>query len=274
MKRLLLALLIVAFAVAPCRAGALQLSILDGKVSIDAQDVTIGQILTEWARIGKTRIVNVERLSGAPVTLKLDAVPEKQALEIVLRAVPGYIAAPRETFVADASQYETILIMATTTAVAALRPPPASRGGFVPGGSNVTQLRQGPVVFPGMMPSELPDPADAQQADVQQGDIQQNDPALAAAAAAAGLLPVPGQMPGATQMPGAAQIPGAAPTPSGSLVVPGRTPPQSPGATPATPTPSNPWNAPVGTAQPNYTPPPPPPDPQPNVRPRPPVPDK
>ncbi len=248
MKRLALALLIVAFSVSPCRAGALQLSIQDGKVSIDAQDVTIGQILTEWARIGKTRIVNVERLSGGPVTIKLDAVPERQALEIVLRAVPGYIAAPRETFVANASQYDMILIMPTTTAVAALRPPPVSRGGFVPGG-NVTQLRQGPMMPPGMMASELPDPS----------DDQQNDPALAAAAAA-GLLPMP------------AQIPGVAPTLPGPLVMPGGTPP-SPAATPPTPTPSNPWNAPVGTPQPSLAPPPPPAQSQPIVRPRPPVPE-
>jgi hypothetical protein len=248
MKRLALALLIVAFAVAPCRAGALQLSIQDGKVSIDAQDVTIGQILTEWARVGKTRIVNVERLSGGPVTIKLDAVPERQALEIVLRAVPGYIAAPRATFVANASQYDMILIMPTTTAVAALKPPPVSRGGFP--GANVTQLRQGPIMLPGMMASELPDPA----------DDQQNDPALAVAAAA-GLLPVP------------AQTPGGAPTSPGPLVMPGRTPAPSPAATPPTPTPSNPWNAPVGTPQPSLAAPPPPAEPQPIVRPRPPVPE-
>ena len=51
------------------------LSIRDGLVSLDAQDVTVRQILTEWARVGKTRIVNVERITGGPITLKLDARP-------------------------------------------------------------------------------------------------------------------------------------------------------------------------------------------------------
>ena len=89
MKSLIFGLLILACSVSPCRAAGLQLSIQDGKVSIDAQDVTVRQILTEWARIGKTRIVNIERLSGGPITLKLDAMPEKQALEIVLRTDSG-----------------------------------------------------------------------------------------------------------------------------------------------------------------------------------------
>ena len=97
-------------------------------MSLDAQDVTLRQILTEWARIGKTRIVNVERITGGPMTLKIDGMPEKQALDIILRAIPGYMALPRETLLADASLYDRILIMATTTAVAALRPPPTSPG--------------------------------------------------------------------------------------------------------------------------------------------------
>jgi hypothetical protein len=231
MKRLAFALLVFACSVAPCRAAGLQLSIQDGKVSIDAQEVTIRQILTEWARIGKTRIVNVERVSGGPITIKFDAVPEKQALDIILRAVPGYIAAPRETLVANASLYDTILIMPTTTAVAAVaptrQPNPGFSGGF-PGAGNVTQLRQGFV--PGIMP-EMDPAAD-----------QINDPAIAAAAAA-GLLPVPAPIPG----------PASA---SGPMVMPGGMPLSAPPTTATAPAPSNPWNAPVGTAQPSLPPPP------------------
>jgi hypothetical protein len=251
MKRLLFGLLVIACSAAPCGAAGLQLSIVDGKVSIDAQDVTIRQILTEWARIGRTRIVNVERLSGGPITIKLDAVPEKQALETILRNVPGYIASPREGFVANASIYDTILIMPTTTAVAAVRPPNAGytglQGGFPGGGANITALR--PPMLPGMMPPELPDPA-ADQA---------NDPALAAAAAA-GLVPVPAMAPG----PASASAP---------LVMPGGIPQSSPSPQ-AAPGPSNPWNAPVGTAQPSLPAPPQPAETQPTGRPRPPMPDR
>ena len=235
MKRLAFGLLVFIGSVAPCAAG-LQMSIQDGKVSIDAQDVTIRQILTEWARIGKTRIVNVERIGGGPITLKLDAVPEKQALDIILRTVPGYIAAPRETFVANASLYATILVMPTTTAVAAIRPPsPGFQGGFqsgfVPGNGNVTQLRQPPTMVPGVM-QENPDPA----------DDQINDPAIAAAAAA-GLIPVPAPAPGTNPLANPMMMPG------------GVAPPPSPN-TSTVPAPTNPWNAPVGTAQPSLAPPP------------------
>jgi len=250
MKRLLFGLVVMACSAAPCAAARLQLSIVDGKVSIDAQDVTIRQILTEWARIGKTRIVNVERLGGGPITIKLDAVPEKQALETILRTVPGYIAAPREAFVANASIYDTILIMPTTTAVAAVRPPSAGYtglpGAFPGGGQNITSLR--PPMFPGM-PPEFPE----QAAD------QANDPAMAAAAAA-GLMPVPAMAPG----------PASASTP---LVMPGGFP-QASAPPQAAPAPTNPWNAPVGTAQPSLPAPPQPTDAQPTGRPRPPMPDR
>ena len=53
------------------------------------------QILTEWARVGQTRIVNVERIPGGPVTLQLTDVPESEALDLLLRSVTGYMAAQR-----------------------------------------------------------------------------------------------------------------------------------------------------------------------------------
>lgn len=127
MKKLAFALFLLTSSASQAWAG-LTLSIHDGLVSIDAQDVTVRQILTEWARVGKTRIINVERITGGPVTVKFDGVPEKQALDIVLRAIPGYMALPRATHIPDASLYDRILIMATTTAVAAPRPPQPAPG--------------------------------------------------------------------------------------------------------------------------------------------------
>jgi hypothetical protein len=262
MKRLAFALVVFACSGAPCRAAGLQLSIQDGKVSIDAQEVTIRQILTEWARVGQTRIVNVERLGGGPITIKLDAVPEKQALDTILRAVPGYIAAPRATFVANASLYDTILIMPTTTAVAAIRPPTPGFPGGVPGAGNITQLRQAPPMVPAMMP-EMDPAAD-----------QMNDPAIAAAAAA-GLLPVPAPMPFPASTSGPIVMPGV--VPQSSPLMPGGVPqssPLTPSTTPAVPTPTNPWNAPVGTAQPSLPLPPAPAQTNPTGRPLPPQPDR
>ena len=244
MKNVLFGFLLLASFAAPARGAGLQLSIQDGKVTLDAQDVTIRQILTEWARVGKTRIVNVERVTGGPVTLKFEALAEKQALDIVLRAVPGYVAAPRAALMADASSYETILIMPTTTAVA-VRPPGPALGGPNPG-ANVTQLRQMTPVAPLAPADNNQEPPDAQ-----------DDPAIAAAAAA-GLIP--------------AALPGTVTTAAAPIKLPGtNAQPPAPEATPA-----NPWGAPTGTPQPSLAPPPPPvqTQPQPTVRPRPPQADR
>src|SRR5205823_497473 len=111
----------------------------------------------------------------------LDGVPEEQALDIILRSVPGYMAAPRTTIERDASIYDRILIMPTTVAVAPRPPAPAPQTpfqSFPQPGSGVTQLRSAPFI-----PGSLPDPVDNNGPDM-------NDPAIAAAAAA-GLFAVP-----------------------------------------------------------------------------------
>jgi len=85
----------------------------NGRVSVVARDATIRQILTEWARVGQTKIVNVERIPGGPITLELNNVPESTALEVLLRAMSGYIAAPRAVEAANLSLYDRIIVMPT-----------------------------------------------------------------------------------------------------------------------------------------------------------------
>jgi hypothetical protein len=94
-------------------------SIRNGRVSIMAKDATVRQILVEWARVGKTRIVNVERVPGGPLTLELKDVSEAEALDVLLRSLSGYMAAPRLTMAsADVSAYDSIVVMPTTAATA------------------------------------------------------------------------------------------------------------------------------------------------------------
>jgi len=258
MKRLLFSVFILSCcAPGAAAAGGLTLSIHDGLVSIDAQDVTVRQILTEWARVGKTRIVNGERITGAPITLKFEAVPEKQALDIILRTIPGYMAMPRAALVADASLYDSILIMPTTTVVAASRPqqPTAGFPGMQPGmfgaasGANVTQLRPAPAP---MIPGALPEAPNSTE--------PLDDPAIANAAAA-GLVAVP-----APPAPAAISAP---------LTMPGGpNQPQPARPAPGVGAPTNPWNAPVGTPQPSLAPPQPPAPAPPAARVRPPQPDR
>ncbi len=102
-------------------------SMQNGRVSVVAKDATVRQILTEWARVGQTKIVNVERVPGGPITLELTDVPEAQALDILLRSLSGYITAPRAADAANLSQFDRIVIMptlASARAAVASAPPP------------------------------------------------------------------------------------------------------------------------------------------------------
>jgi hypothetical protein len=105
-----------------------RITIRDGQVSLAAKDATVRQILTEWARVGRTQMVNVERISGGPITIEFNNVPEQEALDMLLRTVSGYIAAPRAVAAADASMFERVVVMPTNAAprpAPSAAPPPA-----------------------------------------------------------------------------------------------------------------------------------------------------
>lgn len=103
----------------PASAGELVLTFKDGLVSLKAADVPLRQILTEWSRLGGTRIVGMEKLGGGLVTLELVDVPEKRALEVLLRPIAGYIVATRPVMAAGASRYDRIALLPTSIASAA-----------------------------------------------------------------------------------------------------------------------------------------------------------
>jgi hypothetical protein len=113
-----------------CTAGSassqvLSLEFQDGRVKLTAENVPVGRILAEWARLGGTQIVNGDRIPGAPVTLTLDT-PERQALDTILRGAAGYMALARDGASTGASSLAKILILPTTTrapAAAALPQP-------------------------------------------------------------------------------------------------------------------------------------------------------
>lgn len=117
--RLVLVAGTVLLAAASTANAQVQLSIEDGRVTLVATDVTVRDILAEWARVGQTRIVNGEKLAGPRVTLELRDVPEEQALDVLLRSASGYLVAPRQTPSAAASRFDRILILPTSQAPAA-----------------------------------------------------------------------------------------------------------------------------------------------------------
>lgn len=157
---------------ASATAGELTVKIANGRATVIAKDVTLRQILAEWARVGDTRVVNGEKLAGGPISLELIDVAEKDALDILLRTAAGYVTGPRPVGAAGASLYDRVMILATSrppapTAAAAptpfnprqalqqmQQPPP-------PDDDDGEPLDQGPVPPPGMQP--FPGPNDPNQ---------------------------------------------------------------------------------------------------------------
>jgi hypothetical protein len=90
-----------------------QISLDNGRVTLTATNATVREILAEWARVGGTKVVNAERIPGGPVTLQLTGMPEHEALDLLLRSVTGYLAAPRPQPAANLSRYDRILVLAT-----------------------------------------------------------------------------------------------------------------------------------------------------------------
>jgi len=97
-----------------------QVTMQNGRISVVAKDATLRQIMTEWARVGQTKVVNIERIPGGPITLELRDVTEDQALDVLMRPLSGYVAAPRATPAPNLSRFDRILVMPT---IAAARQP-------------------------------------------------------------------------------------------------------------------------------------------------------
>jgi hypothetical protein len=100
----------------------------NGQVTVVAQNAQVRAILAEWARLGGATVVNGDRVVGPPLTLELTRVPERQALDIILRSVAGYMLAPRAAGSTGASAYDRIMIMPTSTAPRAPAPTPGVAG--------------------------------------------------------------------------------------------------------------------------------------------------
>ncbi len=128
--RCVVLLLVVAGSASLSAAGdsKLQLSLNNGRATLIAQDVPLRQILDEWARVGKTTIVNGDKLTGPPVTVQLIDRPEGEVLELLLRSASGYIAAPRDAAApAGPSMFAKVMILPVSRGPVgiAAAPPPA-----------------------------------------------------------------------------------------------------------------------------------------------------
>ncbi len=120
-RRLLPPLLLATFALlaAPVHAQspALVLDVKDGRVTLDARNVTVAQILEQWGRLQQIAIVNADALASTRVTMRLDGVPDRDALATLLRGVNGYIATRRAARSGIGMEIDRILIVRGSTVV-------------------------------------------------------------------------------------------------------------------------------------------------------------
>jgi hypothetical protein len=243
--------------IAPPRSDAQQmkLQIQNGLVTLEAQNVSVRQILAEWARVGGAKIVNGEKVTGSPVTLHLAGIPERQAIDTVLRGVSGYMLAPRPMTVAGVSSFDRILILPTSSAPR--NPAPVNAG------------------FQGSRP--MPVQAEPVDADIVEEDGDNDDPEPENEDSEEVVQPQPGMNQRFQQRPnfpnpmgqqGQPFTPGNLPGAPQQVDDDGQVQPQ-PGQPP---TPGNPFGLPAGASStPGVISPVPQQDPQQRRRPRPPV---
>jgi hypothetical protein len=128
-RTLTVAAILLGSAFAADAQQSVRLEFNDGKVTLSAREAPLRAILAEWARLGGATVVNGDRVVGQPVTLELTGVPERQALDVLLRGVSGYMIAPRPAGSSGASMFDRILILPTSVAPRNPPPAPAARPG-------------------------------------------------------------------------------------------------------------------------------------------------
>ena len=194
-------------------AGEVKVTLNQGLVTIVATDAPVSQILSEWARVGQMKFVNAEKMMMVIPSLQLVDVPERKALDIILRSASGYMAAERQTPLAGASVFDRIMILPYS------RPPAAAA---VPSSPMPQPFNPRPQPF---VPQVQPDD-DAPA----MPPGQQNQPGQMTAPMP-GMLSQPGQQPpnGAAPQPQTLPRPGFLPVPAGpQQPVPFGTPPGPP----------------------------------------------
>lgn len=116
--------------VAPAQAqGARRLELAfdaQGNVTLMAANVTVREILAEWARRCGCYVVNAEQLQGGALTVpvQFERAPQATVLDSLLRQAAGYVLTPKRAGSTSASNYETIFILATSNPTSSPYIPP------------------------------------------------------------------------------------------------------------------------------------------------------
>ncbi len=150
-RRVLLAVALSLAAALPVSAQSVSLTLRDGRVTLITQNATPAAILAEWARLGQVKVVDAERVPGTPLTLRLENVPEREALDIVLRGAAGYIAAPRaQALAGSASRFDRVIVMASSPGAST-----AARAGGAASGARAAAIAPAPAAMPAQVEEDV-----------------------------------------------------------------------------------------------------------------------
>ena len=95
----------------------IEISFQGSNVTLAAANVSLPEILAEWARLSGCVMVNAERLSRVPIVapIQFENQPQQRVLESLLRPAAGFILAPRKANRPGATDFEMVYILATST---------------------------------------------------------------------------------------------------------------------------------------------------------------
>jgi hypothetical protein len=114
-------------------AQKLSLRIDKGLVTLDADNVTVDEVLARWVdTTGLNLISKSGQGSDIPVSLRLEGVPEGQALAMVLRDLSGYIMGERRDPLTGIVTIDRLMILPQSAAQPNAGPAVAPRRPFTP----------------------------------------------------------------------------------------------------------------------------------------------
>jgi hypothetical protein len=196
-------------AAAPRAERKLVLTVADGEVALDAQNVTLREIVAEWQRRTGCQFINADKLPASPMTLQFPAgTPELKAIDSLMRGLGtasngyGYMVAPPNAQQTDTVCGAVFIVpssrpTATAPAYAATTPAPIAA----------------PLVMPSPddeIPPVMPFPPNVQTIQARPGQVTPNIPAQQNP-----IYPqmpsIPGGTPNANQPPPQPTAPGFAP---------------------------------------------------------------
>ena len=141
-----LACLLVLAGGSPAYGQDLRLRFHGGLVDLRAHAVTVAAILERWSQMGGTTVVNGDQIQSGPMTIDLVDAPEREALSVILRGVPGYLLADGADPNPARSVIGRIVVLATRTTLPTATP-------VVPASAPAVAVSPSR-----LMPSMLPEP--------------------------------------------------------------------------------------------------------------------